>query len=116
MKLFGALRHPVEPRTLLLRSDRAWRLPRVVAGELWIAQADKVADAFERRLGMRPWLLRQLRFGEDEAVFELELSDPGWRAAVARPLGRPRRSRRAPAEGRRAAIAARGLSRRARAR
>ena len=80
MKLFGALRHPAEPRILLLRSDRSWRLPRVVAGELWIAQADKVADAFERRLGTRPWLLRQLRFGEDEAVFELELSDPAWHA------------------------------------
>jgi len=78
MRLFGALRHPVEPRILLLRSDRSWRLPRVVAGDLWIAEADKVADAFERRLGTRPWILRQLRFGEDEAVFELELSDPGW--------------------------------------
>ena len=78
MRLFGALRHPVEPRILLLRSDRAWRLPRVVAGDLWIAQADKVADAFERRLGTRPWLLRQLRFGDGEAVFELELTDPAW--------------------------------------
>ena len=78
MKLFGALRHPAEPRVLLLRSDRAWRLPRVVAGDLWIAQADAIGDAFERRLGTRPWLLRQLRFGDDEAVFELELSDPGW--------------------------------------
>jgi Phosphotransferase enzyme family len=78
MRLFGALRHPVEPRILFLRSDRAWRLPRVLAGDLWIAQADAVGDAFARRLGTRPWLLRQLRFGEDEAVFELELSDPAW--------------------------------------
>ena len=80
MKLFGVLRHPVEPRILLLRSDRAWRLPRVVAGDLWIAQADKIGDAFERRLGTRPWILRQLRFGTGEAVFELELSSPGWRS------------------------------------
>ena len=78
MKLFGAVRHPVEPRILLLRSDRAWRLPRVVARDLWIARADPIVDAFERRLGTRSWLLRQLRFGEDEAVVELELLDPAW--------------------------------------
>ncbi|HYK06585.1 MAG TPA: aminoglycoside phosphotransferase family protein [Gaiellaceae bacterium] len=78
MRLFGALRHPDAPRILLLRSDRAWRLPRVVAPDIWVAQADKVGDAFERRLGTRPWLLRQLRFGEHEAVFELELLDPQW--------------------------------------
>lgn len=78
MRLFGALRHPDEPRVLLLRSDRSWRLPRVVARDLWIAQADRIAEAFERRLGTRPWLLRQLRFDEDEAVLELELTDAGW--------------------------------------
>lgn len=78
MRLYGALRHPVEPSVLVLRSDREWRLPRVVAGDVWIAQADAIVDAFERRLGTRPWLLRQLRFGEDEAVLELELSDPEW--------------------------------------
>lgn len=78
MRLFGALRHPVEPRVLVLRSDREWRLPRVVASDVWIAQADAIVAAFERRLGTRLWLLRQLRFGEDEAVLELELTDPGW--------------------------------------
>jgi Phosphotransferase enzyme family len=78
MRLFGALRDPDAPRILLLRSDRVWGLPRVVAPDLWVAQADKVGDAFERRLGTRPWLLRQLRFGENEAVFELELVDPRW--------------------------------------
>ena len=79
MRLFGALRHPDEPRVLLLRSDRAWRLPRAVSPAVWIAQAEAIGDAFERRLGTRPWLLRQLRFGEDEAVLELELDDPHWR-------------------------------------
>lgn len=79
MRLFGALRHPDAPRILLLRSDRAWRLPRVVAPDVWVAQADAIGDAFERRLGTRPWLLRQLRFGKDEAVVELELLDPHWR-------------------------------------
>lgn len=79
MKLFGALRASGEPRILLLRSDRAWRLPRVVVPDIWIAQADTIGDAFARRLGTRPRLLRQLRLGEDEAVLELELSDQDWR-------------------------------------
>ena len=78
MKLFGALRHPVEPRILLLRSDREWRLPRAVARDVWVAKADSIVEAFEYRLGTRPWLLRQLWFGEDEAVLELELSDQEW--------------------------------------
>ena len=81
---FGALRHPDEPRVLLLRSDRAWGLPRVVLREGWIANAKVIVPAFERRLGTRPWLLRQLQLREDEearraeAVLELELQDPSW--------------------------------------
>jgi hypothetical protein len=81
---FGALRHPDEPRVLFLRSDRAWGLPRVVARRLWIANAAEIVPAFERRLGTTPWLLRQLRFVEDEeanrlrVVFELALRDPSW--------------------------------------
>ena len=78
MRLFGALRHPSEPRVLLLRSDRSWRLPRATARNLWIAKADEIGDAFERRLGTRPWLLRQLRFDDDEGVVELELIDRAW--------------------------------------
>ena len=83
---FGVLRHPDEPRLLLLRSDRAWRLPRVSGGSLWVADAGTIVAAFARRLGTMPWLLRQLRFEESEeanrieAVFELELRDPGWQA------------------------------------
>ena len=83
---FGALRHPEEPKVLFLRSDRAWRLPRVVARSLWIANAELIVPAFERRLGTKPWLLRQLHFEEDEeakrleAVFEFALRDPGWQA------------------------------------
>jgi hypothetical protein len=85
---FGALRHPEEPRLLLLRSDRAWGLPRVTTGPFWVANAEQIVPLFERRLGTTPWLLRQLRFEEDaeanrlEAVFELALRDPGWRAPV----------------------------------
>ena len=85
--LAGVLRHPSEPRILLLRSDRVWRVPRVVVKEaVWVANAATVVSAFERRLGTRPWLLRQLRFEEHEeaqrldAVFELELADPLWEA------------------------------------
>jgi hypothetical protein len=85
--LFAALRHPREPRILLLRSDRAWRLPRtVVRSAVWAADARTVVAAFERRLGTRPWLLRRFGFEEDEAsqrregVFELELLEQGWRA------------------------------------
>lgn len=78
MKLFGALRHPSEPRVLLLRSDRSWRLPRTTARGVWFAKADAIGDAFERRLGTRPWLLRQLRFDDGEAVLELELVDRSW--------------------------------------
>jgi hypothetical protein len=82
---FAALRHPDEPRILFLRSDRAWRLPRIAARELWIANAEMIVPAFERRLGTTPWLLRQLKCDEDEeanrieAVFELRLNDPAWR-------------------------------------
>ena len=63
---------------LLLRSDRSWRLPRARGRDLWIAKADAIGDAFERRLGTRPWLLRQLRHDDDEAVLELELIDRSW--------------------------------------
>ena len=69
----------------MLRSDRALRLPRAVARQLWIANAAEIVPLFERRLGTTPWLLRQLAFAEDEeanrleAVFELALRDPAWR-------------------------------------
>jgi hypothetical protein len=82
--LFAALRHPAEPKLLLLRSDRAWRLPHaVVRDAVWVAQAEVIVTAFEQRLGTRPWLLRQLRFAESDAkridaVYELELLDPAW--------------------------------------
>ncbi|MBA2383619.1 MAG: aminoglycoside phosphotransferase family protein [Actinobacteria bacterium] len=94
--LFAALRHPTEPRIVLLRSDREWRLPHVRASEVRVADASAIVDVFERRLGTRAWLLRQIRFGEEEArsrvegVFELELVDPGWTLpAHARWVGRP---------------------------
>ena len=84
--LTGVLRHPAEPRILLLRSDRTWRLPRVVVSDpTWIADAEMVIPAFERRLGTRAWLLRHLGFAADDdadrldAAHELELLDRSWR-------------------------------------
>jgi hypothetical protein len=83
--LFAALRHPVEPRVLVLRSDRSWRLPRVVVADaVWAADAEVVVPAFERRLGTRPWLLRRLGVADEEeakrveAVYELELLEQAW--------------------------------------
>lgn len=95
-ELFAALRHPLEPRILVVRSDRSWRLPRIgVPGAVWAADAMTVVPAFERRLGIRPWLLRQLHVAVDEdasrvaAVYELELVDPRWSApAHGRWIGR----------------------------
>ena len=94
--LHGLLRHPSEPRILLLRSDRRWRLPRAVArGRVWSADAATVVAAFERRLGMRPWLLRQVAVTNDEVArkresfFELEVGNGGWsRPAHGRWIGR----------------------------
>jgi len=84
-ELFAALRHPFEPRILFLRSDGAWRLPRVtLAGAVWAANALVVVPAFERRLGTRPWLLRQIHVATDDdaervkAVFELQLLERRW--------------------------------------
>ncbi len=76
--LFAAVRHPREPKILLLRSDREWRLPHVLAREaVWGADAKVIIPLFERRLATRLWLLRQV--GEAE-IFELELLDPDWEA------------------------------------
>ena len=86
LRLTGLIRPPGEPRVLLLRGDRTWRPPRgVVRERTWLANAEAVVSAFERRLGTKPWLLRHLRFQEDEergvleAVQELELADEEWR-------------------------------------
>jgi hypothetical protein len=83
--LFAAVRHPSEPKLLLLRSDRAWRLPHVLIREaVWGANARVVVPAFQRRLATRLWLLRRIHVVEDEAagqsesIFELELLDPEW--------------------------------------
>lgn len=83
--LFAAVCHQREPRLLLLRSDREWRLPRVLVREaVWAANARVVVPAIERRLGTPLWLLRRLDSTADEAarrteaILELELLDPGW--------------------------------------
>ena len=85
LRLTGLLRHPHEPRVLLLRSDRTWRPVRATVREqTWMADARAAAPALERRLGMRPWLLRHVSFAHDEerdvleVVQELESTDEAW--------------------------------------
>jgi hypothetical protein len=80
------VRHPREPKVLLLRSNRAWRLPHaLVRDAVWAANAQVVVPAFERRLRTRLWLLRLVHesadeaAGQIEAIFELELLDSDWR-------------------------------------
>ena len=97
LRFAGLLRHPSEPRVLLLRGDRTWRLPRVVARrDTWIADARTAVPAFEERLGTRPWVRRPLGFHGGDAVLELELEDARWRPpangrwAAASDLGRLR--------------------------
>jgi hypothetical protein len=80
LRFAGLLRHPSEPRVLLLRGDRTWRLPRVLARrDTWIADASAAVPAFEDRLGTRPWVRRGLGFHHGDAVLELELQDESWR-------------------------------------
>ncbi len=81
--LFAAVRHPREPKVLLLRSDREWRLPHVLVHEaVWGANTKVVLPALERRLGTRLWLLRLVHEAEQakriDAIFEVELLDPAW--------------------------------------
>jgi len=41
--LFAAVRHPREPKVLLVRSDREWRLPHVLVRDaVWAANAKVV--------------------------------------------------------------------------
>ena len=85
--LYAAVRHAREPKVLLVRSDRSWRLPHVlVRDQVWAANAKVVVPAFEQRLATRLWLLRLLDETEDAAAkrldttFEMELVDPHWSA------------------------------------
>ena len=95
--LYAAVRHPREPKLLVLRSDRAWRLPHVLVREaVWGANARVVVPALEQRLATRLWLVRQVYVVEGEAagpsasIFELELLDSEWVApAHGRWVGRP---------------------------
>lgn len=87
--LRALLRHPSESCVLVVRSDRAWRLPRAVVGDpARHASTDAVVGAFERRLGTPLWLIRRVADveraeteegeGEEEVIFELELLDRDW--------------------------------------
>ena len=84
LRLTGLVRHPNEPRVLLLRSDRTWRPPRALVDlSTWVADCRALLPAYERRLGLRPWLLRHVSVDHDEdrdvleTAQELEL-DGAW--------------------------------------
>ena len=83
--LRAVVRHPIDRKVLLLRSDREWRLPRALVPEaVWGANARVIVPPLGRRLGTTLWLVRLLRLSEDDgservdAAFELELADQGW--------------------------------------
>ena len=97
----GRAAHPPAPQRPGVAAATCGR-----SGRLGRAGRRRSCAAFERRLGTRTWLLRQLRFGEDEERC-IEACRAGWRPALAparaRALGGPGRPRRAPAERRGAA-------------
>ena len=102
-QLYAVVRHPSEPRVLMLRSDREWRLPRtLVPRAVWAADATTVVPALEQRLGTRIWFLRRLAWTEDKAtqriegVCEVEPADDWDPPAHGRWVGR-RELRRPPA-------------------
>jgi hypothetical protein len=102
------LRHASEARVLALRSDRVWKLPRVsLADAAQHATVGPIVDAFERRLGTRPWLVRRLAFAElpDDTFFELELRDRDWTPpAHGRWIGRDEMRRAPMADAQRGAL------------
>ncbi len=52
----------------LVTGDAQSALPRIVIPDHhWAAECDAVVDGFQDSLGFRPWVLRPLRFVEDEA-------------------------------------------------
>ena len=84
-EMHAALRHPSEPKVLFLRSDGHWTLPRVrLKGDVWAGNADVLVPAFAKRLGSRPWILRQIRIASDretkriEGIFEMTITSSGW--------------------------------------
>ena len=92
----AALRHPASRAS----SSSAATAPggcrdARAASSSGVAKPPTIVPAFERRLRTRPWLLRQIRFDDDEAteriedVFELAAARPGWQApAHGRWIGR----------------------------
>jgi Phosphotransferase enzyme family len=84
-EMYAALRHPSEPKVLFLRSDGHWNLPRVrLKGDVWAGNADVLVPAFAKRLGSRPWVLRQIRIASDhetkriEGIFEMAMASNEW--------------------------------------
>lgn len=84
-EMYAAVRHPSEEKVLFLRSDGRWTLPRILLkGDVWAGDADALIPAFEKRLGGRPWIFRQIRIVDDhatkriEGIFEMTMPASGW--------------------------------------
>ncbi|HNB53591.1 MAG TPA: phosphotransferase [Anaerolineales bacterium] len=83
--LRAALRHPTEPRILLIPEDDGWNLPNFIHPDLlWSANVPVVNAGFTKLLGTPVWTLRQLYFLENEAekwveaIYEMELLEKDW--------------------------------------
>ena len=83
--LHAALRHPTEPRLLLLPNEHGWQLPYAChPNDIWVADVHVPNTAFRELLNGKFWTLRQLQYESDQAqkmvkaIFEMELLDPNW--------------------------------------
>lgn len=81
----AALRHPTEPRILLLPEGDGWTLPGFIHPDLiWYASTNIVNPGVGKVLGTEVWTLRQFYILENEEekwleiVFEMELVDRDW--------------------------------------
>ena len=83
--LHAAIRHPTEPRILLLPGDEGWHLPYAQPpNDFWLANVEVVNKAIRELLNAGVWSLRQVHYVEDEeqkrieAIYEMELLDLNW--------------------------------------
>ena len=66
-EMYAAVRHSSEEKILFVRSDGRWTLPRILLkDEVWAGDADVLIPAFEKRLGSRPWIYRQIQIADDQ--------------------------------------------------
>ncbi|NUM47166.1 MAG: aminoglycoside phosphotransferase family protein [Anaerolineales bacterium] len=83
--LYAALRHPTEPRILLLPNEHGWQLPYAHhPEEFWYANVPIVNKTFGAQLNTPLWTLRQFYCASDQekkeetVLFEVILLDRAW--------------------------------------